>query len=253
MNEKPLVVITGASAGIGAAAAHRFAKEGCRIVLLARRLDRLEQLQKELPSPAWSYELDVTSSERVADVMAAIEKNQGPIDVLINNAGLAFGLDPAYKCDVKEWDQCVDVNIKGLLHSTHAVLPLMVKRNKGHIINLGSTAGSYPYPGGNVYCGTKAFVHQFSLALRADLLGTKVRVSCIEPGLVGGTEFSVVRFRGDEKRAKSVVENKQALEPDDVAQVIYFCYSLPEHVNLNTVEMMPVSQAFSPLTVHKNS
>jgi 3-hydroxy acid dehydrogenase/malonic semialdehyde reductase len=249
---KPLVVITGASAGIGAATAHRFAKQGFRLALTARRLDRLEQLRKELKTDTAAFELDVCSWTQVANVFQEIEQKHGPIEILVNNAGCGFGLEPAHQCKIEEWDQCVDTNIKGLLYCTRAALPTMVKQNKGHVINLGSVAGTYPYPGGNVYGGTKAFVHQFSLNLRADLLGTKVRVSCVEPGLVGGTEFSVVRFRGDDAKAAKVYEHTQPLTADDIAEVIYFCHAVPPHVNINTIEMMPVCQASAPLGVYKN-
>jgi 3-hydroxy acid dehydrogenase/malonic semialdehyde reductase len=248
---KPLVVITGASVGIGAATARRFAKEGFRLALTARRLDRLELLCKELKSEISIFELDVCSSDAVAEVFQRIEQKEGPIEILVNNAGCGFGLEPAYQGKIEEWDQCIDTNIKGLLYCTRAVLPTMVKLNRGHIINLGSVAASYPYPGGNVYGGTKAFVRQFSLNLKADLLGTKVRVSCIEPGLVGGTEFSVVRFRGDETRAAKVYEHAESLSSDDIAEVIYFCYSVPPHVNINTVEVMPVCQASGSLAIHR--
>jgi 3-hydroxy acid dehydrogenase/malonic semialdehyde reductase len=251
VSSKPLVVITGASSGIGAATAHRFAKEGFRLALTARRIDRLEQLRKELNVEISIHELDVRSSERVKKVFNQIEQKEGPVEILINNAGCGFGLEPAYQGNIEEWDQCIDTNIKGLLYCTRAALPTMVKWNKGHIVNLGSVAGRYPYPGGNVYGGTKAFVRQFSFNLKADLLGTKVRVSCIEPGLVGETEFSVVRFRGDETLAAKVYENTKSLSPDDIAEVIYFCCSVPSHVNINTVEVMPVCQASGPLMIQR--
>jgi len=246
------IVITGASAGIGAAIARRFAKEGYFLFLLARRQEKLEELRQEIGKERVRlFSADVAVRPEVEKVFAQIEKEAGSIDLLVNNAGAAFGLDRAYEAKIEEWEKCVDVNIKGVIYCTRCALPNMVKYNKGHIINLGSTAGSYPYPGGNVYCGTKAFVEQFSLNLRADLLGTQVRVSCIEPGLVGGTEFSNIRFRGDEAKAKSVYDKTCPLMPEDIAEVIYFCASLPPHVNINTVEMMPVSQAFAPLAVHR--
>lgn len=251
--KKPLVVITGASAGIGAAVARRFAKEGYRLVLTARRMDRLIALQEELNTESSAHQLDVRSSDDVAAVFQQIEKEQGPIEILVNNAGLAFGLEPVSQGKIEEWDQCVDTNIKGLLYCTRAVLPTMVKRDKGHVINLGSIAARYSYPGGNVYGATKAFVRQFSFNLRADLLGTQVRVSCIEPGLVGETEFSDVRFRGDKKQSAKVYENTKPLVPEDIAEVIYFCHSLPPHVNINTVEVMPVMQASGPLMIHRSS
>ncbi len=247
-----IIVITGASAGIGAAVARRLAKKGHTLVLLARRKEKLEELRSELgKNEAVIYELDVASRTEVETTFARIEKEVGEIDVLVNNAGLALGLEKAQESKLDDWQKCIDVNINGLLYCTHAALPGMVKRNRGHIINIGSVAGSYPYPGGNVYCGTKAFVHQFSLCLRSDLLGTHVRVSCIEPGLVGGTEFSTVRFHGDEAKAKSVYEKTQPLTADDIAEVVHFCATLPPHININTVEVMPVAQAFSPLAINR--
>lgn len=251
--EKPLVVITGASAGIGASTAHRFAKEGFRLALTARRLDRLEQLQKELKTESSVYALDVRSADDVAETFQKIEQAQGPVDILVNNAGLGYGLEPAYQGNIDEWDQVIDTNIKGLLYCTHAVLAKMVKRDQGHIINIGSIAARYAYPGGNVYGATKAFVRQFSFNLRADLIGTQVRVSCIEPGLVGGTEFSVVRFRGNKDLAEKVYANTQPLTPDDIAEVIYYCHSLPPHVNINTLEVMPVMQASGPLAIYREN
>lgn len=248
----PLVVITGASSGIGAAIARRFAKAHFPLALLARRLDRLEALKKELGKNVFIYELDVTDSARVKEAMARIEREAGPIGVLVNNAGGAFGLEPAYEAKQEDWDRCVDTNIKGLLYCTRAVLPKMVERDQGQIVNMGSIAGRYPYPGANAYGASKAFVHQFSLNLRADLLGKNIRVNCIEPGLLGGTEFSLTRFRGDAERAKNVYSGVQPLEPDDVAELVYYCCALPSHVNINVIEVMPVMQASSALAVHRS-
>lgn len=246
------IVITGASAGIGAATARRFAKEGYRLVLLARRKDKLDALRQELShNEIFVHELDVSSRVHVEKIFTQIEMEIGSIDILVNNAGGAFGLDRAQDARLDEWEHCVDVNIKGLMYCTHSALPGMVKRNHGHIINIGSVAGSYPYPGGNAYAGAKAFVHQFSLNLRSDLLGTLVRVTCIEPGLTGGTEFSKVRFRGDEAKAKSLYEKTQPLQPEDIADAIHYCASAPPHVNINLLEIMPVVQAFASLSVHK--
>lgn len=242
------VVITGASAGIGSATARRFARQGYRLTLLARRIEKLEELRQELKGTDVSvYALDVSCREDVERTFAEIET-----DILVNNAGIAFGLEPAQLGNLDEWDRCIDVNIKGLLYCTRAVLPGMIRRRRGHIVNLGSTAGHYPYGGGSVYCGTKAFVHQFSLSLRSDLLGTPIRVSCVEPGLTGGTEFSKSRFRGDAEKAHRIYEQTQPLTPEDVADVIFYATSLPAHVNLNSIEMMPVAQAFAPLAVHKS-
>ena len=246
-----LVVITGASSGIGYSTAHKFAEAGFSLVLVARRKERLEQLQNELCMKPIIYELDVTDAEEVNHTIESIESRIGAIDILVNNAGVALGLEPAHACSIQEWNQCVDVNIKGLLYCTHATLAHMVRRNKGHIINIGSIAGTYPYPGGNVYGATKAFVRQFSLNLRADLLGTKVRVSCIEPGMTEGTEFSLVRFRGDAERAARVYENTVSLQPQDVAEAVYMCTCMPEHVNINMIELMPVMQASGALAVYR--
>lgn len=241
------IVITGASVGIGAATARRFALQKSPLVLLARRIDRLNELKEELGHSVICKQLDVTSRTEVEEMFKQI----GPIDLLVNNAGAALGVDLAQNADLDEWEQMVEVNIKGLIRCTHAVLPQMVQRNRGHIINLGSIAGTYPYPGGSVYCGTKAFVHQFSLCLKADLIGTQVRVSCIEPGLTGGTEFSKVRFHQDEKKVQSLYERSNPLQPEDIAEAIYFCATLPSHVNINTLEIMPTSQAPTSLKVFK--
>jgi len=192
-NEPISVVITGASAGIGEAIAKRYAREGFHLFLLARRQEKLQALKNQLNCPVDVFTLDVKDKASVNDVFNRIIE-KGPIDILVNNAGLALGLDPAHKAQLDDWEEMIDCNIKGLVYCTRAILPSMVLRNKGHIIHLGSVAGTYPYPGGNVYGATKAFVHQFSLNLRADLLGTDVRVTCIEPGLVGDTELSFVRF-----------------------------------------------------------
>jgi 3-hydroxy acid dehydrogenase / malonic semialdehyde reductase len=173
------------------------------------------------------------------------------IDILVNNAGLAKGLEPAQRATVDDWDQMVDTNCKGLMYATRAVLPGMVARGRGHVINLGSVAGSYPYPGGNVYGASKAFVHQFSLNLRSDLHGTGVRVTCIEPGLAGGTEFSTVRFNGDQQRASAVYTGVDALGPDDVAEAVHWVASLPAHVNVNVLELMTVAQSFGPFQIHR--
>lgn len=247
----PLVLITGASSGIGAATARKFSKEGHPVVLLARRQELLFKLQKELENPSFCFKVDVTNRVEVESSIEQIERTIGPVAILINNAGGAFGLDPAPIADLDDWKKCVDVNINGLLYVTRALLPHLVNRNEGHIINLGSVAGSYPYPGGNVYGAAKAFVEHFSLNLRADLLGKNIRVSCIEPGLTAGTEFSLVRFKGDEKSAEKVYQNTQPLQAEDIAEVIYFCTRLPKHVNINMLEMMPVAQAFSALSVDR--
>ena len=243
------VFVTGASAGFGASIARRFAADGDRVVVSARRSDRIDELAKEFGDTVLPVTFDVRDRSAVADAIAGLPAEFAEIDVLVNNAGLALGLGPAPEADLDQWDQMIDTNCKGLTYCTRAILPGMVTRRRGHVINLGSIAGTYPYPGGNVYGATKAFVHQFSLNLRADLHGTGVRVTSVEPGLSGGTEFSVVRFDGDQARADQVYQGVHPLGPDDVAEAVHWTASLPPHVNINVVEMMPVAQSFGPLPV----
>jgi len=243
------VFVTGASAGFGAAIARRFAADGARVVISARRPDRITHLAKDLGGDVLPLTLDVRDRAAVADAVDGLPPEFAAVDVLVNNAGLARGLEPAYDADLDDWDAMVDTNCKGLTYCTRAILPGMVERGRGHVINLGSIAGTYPYPGGNVYGATKAFVHQFSLDLRSDLHGTGVRVTCVEPGLSGGTEFSVVRFGGDQARAGQVYQGVHPLEAGDVAEAVHWAASLPPHVNINVIEMMPVAQTFGPLAV----
>jgi 3-hydroxy acid dehydrogenase/malonic semialdehyde reductase len=243
------VFVTGASAGFGEAIARRFAADGARVVVSARRSDRITELAKELGHDVLPLTLDVRDRAAVADAVSGLPPEFAAIDVLVNNAGLALGLEPAYAASLDDWDAMIDTNCKGLAYCTRAVLPGMVQRGHGHVINLGSIAGTYPYPGGNVYGATKAFVHQFSLDLRSDLQGTGVRVTSVEPGLSGGTEFSVVRFGGDQAKAGQVYEGVHPLEAGDVAEAVHWAASLPTHVNINVIEMMPVAQSFGPLAV----
>ena len=243
------VFVTGASTGFGEAIARRFAADGARVVISARRAGRIADLATELGGGVLPVTLNVRDREAVAALVAGLPPEFAEIDVLVNNAGLALGLEPAYKADLDDWDAMVDTNCKGVTYCTRAILPGMVKRRRGHVINLGSIAGTYPYPGGNVYGATKAFVHQFSLDLRSDLHGTGVRVTSVEPGLSGGTEFSVVRFGGDQARAGQVYQGVHPLEAGDVAEAVYWAASLPPHVNINVIEMMPVAQSFGPLAV----
>ena len=247
---KATILITGATAGFGAAAARRFAEDGARLILAGRRADRLEELQAELPVQVHTLVLDVRGREDVEKAIAGLPKEFAAIDVLVNNAGLAAGLDPAHKANLDDWDVMVDTNIKGLMYMARAVLPGMVERKRGHIINLGSVAGTYPYPAGSVYGGTKAFVEQFSLNLRNDLGGTNVRVTCIEPGMCE-TEFSVVRFKGDESKAAAVYQGMKPLSADDIAEQIHWVASLPQHVNINTLEIMPQAQSWNGFAVHR--
>ena len=245
------ILVTGATAGFGAAIVRRFAADGDRIVAAGRRSERLEALTNEFGSLVHPVVLDVRDRDAVTAAIEGLPPDFADLDLLVNNAGLALGLDPAQKADLEAWDQMVDTNVKGLMYVTRAVLPGMVARNRGLIVNLGSTAAIYPYPGGNVYGATKAFVRQFSLNLRADLLGTKVRVTDIEPGLVGGTEFSTVRFQGDGARVAGLYEGADALTPEDIAETVHWIANLPARVNVNAIELMPVTQAFGPLAVHR--
>jgi len=247
--EGKIVFITGATSGFGAACARRYAQEGAAgLVLLGRRTERLTALQDELAVPVHTIAVDVRDRAALVAEIGALPAPFADIDILINNAGLARGLDKAFEADLDDWDVMVDTNIKGLLYTTRAVLPGMVGRGRGHVVNLGSVAGSYAYPGGNVYGASKAFVNLFSLELRADLLGKGVRVTSIEPGLCE-TDFSTTRFGGDADRAAAVYEGANALTAEDIAESIYWATSLPEHYNINRIEMMPVSQSFSALTI----
>lgn len=245
------VLVTGASVGFGAAIARRFVATGARVVVCARRSDRVAALAHELGDRVHAVELDVRDRAAVEHTIAGLPAEFAAIDVLVNNAGLAKGLEPAQRASLDDWDQMVDTNCKGLMYATRAVLPGMVARGRGHVINIGSVAGSYPYPGGNVYGASKAFVHQLSLNLRSDLHGTGVRVTCVEPGLAGGTEFSTVRFNGDQDRARAVYAGVDALGPDDVAEAVHWVASLPPHVNVNVIELMTVAQSFGAFQIHR--
>lgn len=247
-----IAFISGASAGFGAALARRLSAMGASLVLAARRLDRLQSLAAGLPGPTHCLALDVRDAAAVAAAVAGLPADFAALSILVNNAGLALGTDPAPKASLADWQVMVDTNITGLMALTHAVLPGMVARNRGHIVNLGSVAARYPYPGGNAYCGTKAFVRQFSLALRADLLGSQVRVTCIEPGMAE-TEFSVVRFKGDADKAAAVYRGVDALSAEDIADTVIWALDRPPHVNVNMIELMPTQQAFSPFAVHRRA
>lgn len=250
-NLRPLTVfITGATAGFGLAAARRFAQDGAKLVLCGRRSDRLQALQTEFGERAHVITLDVRDRASVAQAFAGLPEGFADIDVLVNNAGLALGLEPAQRADLDDWEAMIDTNIKGVTYCTRAVLPGMVDRKRGHIINMGSVAGNYPYAGGNVYGGTKAFLKQFSLNLRAELSGTNIRVTNIEPGMCE-TEFSVVRFKGDEGKASDVYAGMTPLSADDIAHCIHWVATLPAHVNINSLEVMPVAQAASGFVVHR--
>jgi 3-hydroxy acid dehydrogenase / malonic semialdehyde reductase len=252
MNKTAL--ITGASSGFGAACAHAFAKLGWKLVLTARRTDALEQLRRELSelTAVHIVTLDVREREAVQAAFSSLPPEFAEIDLLVNNAGLALGLEPAQRASLDDWDTMVDTNIKGVMYCTRTILPGMVARNRGHIVNIGSVAGNWPYPGGNVYGGTKAFVQQFSRNLRADLLGTAVRVTNIEPGMAE-TEFSKVRFKGDNERAHRIYSGTEPLAAEDIAEIVVWVSNLPARVNINSLEVMPVSQAWAALSVHRGA
>lgn len=243
----PVVCVTGATSGIGRATVERFVKEGWEAVALGRREERLAALAAEHPGRIRTARLDVRHRDEVEQVF----KTMGDIDVLVNNAGLALGLEPAQECSLDDWDTMVDTNIKGLLYCTRAALPGMVARKAGHVVNLGSIAGTYAYPGSNVYGASKGFVLQFSRGLRCDLHGTGVRVTDIEPGLLE-SEFSDVRFKGDESRFENLYKNAHPLRPEDVADAIWWVTTRPAHVNVSQVEIMPTTQSLASARVFKD-
>ena len=245
-----IVFITGASGGIGAATAMAFAAEGARLLLAARRADKLAvvaSLALERGAQAvHSIDLDVRNHRAVQDAIDTLPPNWAEIDILVNNAGLSRGLDKLYEGKIEDWEEMIDTNVKGLLYVTRAVVPGMVVRGRGHIVNLGSTAGELTYPNGAVYCATKAAERAINDGLRQDLLGTPLRVTSVDPGMVE-TEFSLVRFHGDAERAAKVYKGVKPLRPEDVAEVIVWAVSRPDHVNIARVLLTPVQQANSLL------
>ena len=248
-----IVLVTGASSGIGEACAHVFAEAGCKLILAARRGDRLESLAQRLKSQHGTeclcLTLDVRDRSKVFMTIETLPTEWQKIDILVNNAGLSRGLDKLYEGKLDDWEEMIDTNVKGLLYVSRAVVPGMVERNRGHVINIGSIAGHQTYPNGNVYCGTKAAVRAISEGLKQDLLGTPVRVSAVDPGLVE-TEFSDVRFHGDTERAKGVYATTVPLQAIDIAEVILFCATRPAHVNLSEALVLPTAQSGAML-VHR--
>ena len=245
-----LALVTGASAGFGQAIARRLVRDGHRVIATARRADRLAALAAELGPAALAFPLDVTDAAAVAALPDSLPDGWREVEVLVNNAGLALGLDPAHSAKLSDWDTMVATNVTGLIHLTRALLPGMVARDRGHVMNLGSVAGYYPYPGGHVYGASKAFVRHFTMNLKADLIGTGVRVTDIEPGLVGGSEFSAVRF-GDPERAAKLYEGTTPLTPEDIAEAVAWALGQPAHVNVNRIELMPTCQAPQALAVKR--
>lgn len=250
-----IVLITGASSGFGLAIAKTFAKEGAKLIICARRIERLEELKKEIeknfPTQVIALQLDIKNQKQVEEKIASLPFEWKSIDILVNNAGLSRGLDKIYEGKIADWEEMIDTNVKGLLYVTRAILPDMVKKNSGHIINIGSTAGHEVYPNGNVYAATKFAVFALSKSMKYDLLGTKVRVSSVDPGL-SETEFSIVRFRGDQEKAKNVYAKMTPLKAEDIADAVLFCATRPPHVNINEIILMPTDQSGSML-VHRTN
>nr|WP_320134739.1 SDR family NAD(P)-dependent oxidoreductase [uncultured Amphritea sp.] len=248
-------VITGATSGFGLAAARRFANAGWNLILTGRREERLTDIAAELsPKTAVvTLSLDVCDTAAVQQAFENLKAPFDNIDLLINNAGLALGTEPAQHSELSDWHRMIDTNIKGLTTVTHALLPKLIARGKGSsIINIGSIAANWPYPGGNVYCGTKAFVEQFSLALRCDLGGTGVRVSCLAPGL-SESEFTLVRTGGDQQAYDNLYQGAEAIQPDDIADTLLWIAQLPAHLNINTLEIMPVRQSWAPFSINRDA
>lgn len=248
--QNQIILITGASSGIGTACARIFAGAGAKLILAARRVERLQQLGdtliKEFGIEIHLLQLDVRDRNAVEFAIYTLPSPWSDIDILINNAGLSRGLDKLHEGSFQDWEDMIDTNLKGLLYVSRYVVPGMVSRDRGHVVNLGSIAGHQTYPGGNVYCATKAAVRAISEGLKQDLLGTRVRVTSVDPGMVE-TEFSNVRFHGDAERANKVYQGVKPLTADDVADVIFFCVTRSPHVNINEVVLMPVDQASATL------
>ncbi|NBX66989.1 MAG: SDR family NAD(P)-dependent oxidoreductase [Proteobacteria bacterium] len=250
MHKPNCVLITGATGDFGRAFVDRFAALGCKVIVHGRDAKKVAALVSALSVPVYSLVCDMADPKAIETAVCAIPPEFQDIDVLVNNAGGALGLEKAHESNLDDWDAMIDINVRGLVHMTRHILPRMVSAKRGHIINIGSTAGNWPYPGGHVYCASKAFVRQFSLAVRADLQGTSVRVTNIEPGMVE-TQFSLARFKGDAARAKAVYANTHPLSPSDIAEAVVWCATLPAHVNVNSIEIMPTTQSFGPLAVER--
>lgn len=246
------ILITGASAGFGAAMCRTFVAAGYHVIGAARREDKLQQLAEELGEQFYPLEMDVSRTESIQNALNSLPEHLSEIDCLINNAGLALGLDTADKADFGDWETMIQTNIIGLTFLTRQILPQMVARKQGYIINLGSIAGSYAYSGSNVYGATKAFVRQFSMNLRAELADKNIRITNIEPGLCGDTEFSNVRFKGDDQRAAEVYENVEFIQPQDIADTALWLYQRPARMNVNSIEIMPVAQTFAGMKVYRD-
>ena len=252
MSQYKTVLVTGASAGFGYAICEVLANNGFKVVAAARRVSKLKDLASKANGNIYPLELDVTKENEVNSILDNLPDEFKDIDVLVNNAGLALGCDKAQVCDVNEWKTMIDTNVTGLISVTRALLPSMIAKNLGYVINLGSTAGAWPYTGGNVYGATKAFVEQFSRNLRTDLAGTALKVTVIKPGLCQDTEFSSVRFHGDESKVAATYKDVEAILPEDIANTVLWLVNNPRHLNINELEMMPVCQTFGGLAVTRN-
>ena len=246
-----VALVTGATSGFGDAVARRIAAAGGRVVAVGRREERLAALRDALGDHVHPLRLDLADAQAIAPAIAALPPGFADIDILFNNAGLALGLAAAQDARIDQWRQMIATNVSGVAELVHAVLPGMVARGRGDIVNMASVAANYPYPGGNIYGATKAFVRQFSLNLRADVVGTGVRVTSVEPGMCE-TEFSVVRFDGDTAAADAVYAGMTPLSADDIADTVTWILQQPRHVNVNTIELMPINQAFGPFAVKRD-
>ncbi len=251
MEVQMIAMVTGASSGFGEAISRQLVSAGHKVIGTGRRAERLAALGDELGDSFLPLVFDVQDKTATQAAIAGLPAAWQEVALLVNNAGLALGLEPAHKADLEDWEQMIATNISGLTLLTRLLLPGMVARNRGHVVNIGSIAGTYPYPGGNVYGATKAFVKQFSLNLRADLAGTAIRVTNVEPGLCGGTEFSNVRFHGDDAKAATVYQGVQAIQPEDIANTVLWVSQQPAHVNINSIEIMPVAQTFGSLHISR--
>ncbi|MBL6879697.1 MAG: SDR family NAD(P)-dependent oxidoreductase [Burkholderiales bacterium] len=245
-----IALITGATAGFGNSSVKEFIGNGWKVIATGRRKERLLALKEQFGEALHTLTFDIQNSTQINEAIDSLPSNFKNIDLLINNAGLALGTAAAQECDLEQWNTMVDTNIRGLMSLTHKVLPTLIQQ-RGAVINISSVAASYPYPGGNVYGGTKAFVVQFSLGLRSDLHGTGVRVTCVEPGM-SETEFTLVRTKGDQSASDKLYEGANPMTGEDIAKTLYWIATLPPHMNINRVELMPVNQSFSPFQVHRN-
>ncbi|MCK5126079.1 MAG: SDR family oxidoreductase [candidate division Zixibacteria bacterium] len=254
MLKDKIVFITGASSGIGEACAKVMAREGAKLILCARRIDKINALSKELKkefgTASFCFALDVRNQPDVAKAVESLPAEWRAIDILINNAGLSRGLAKLHEADLNDWEEMIDTNVKGLLYVSRAILPGMVKRKSGHVVNIGSVAGHQLYPGGNVYCATKHAVDAITQGMQIDLVDTPIRVSTVDPGMVD-TEFSTVRFHGDEEKAKTVYTGLTPLAGEDIAETVLFCVTRPPHVNIHQVHIMPKAQAAATISHRK--